>query len=76
MSAATPGQPSVEERTDIVESRPYIVRVDVSAVKRRIAPYHFYPDCTREIGPEERLNIDVIPEDDTGLRVESGQNGC
>ncbi|KAB1192797.1 hypothetical protein GJR96_04810 [Haloferax sp. MBLA0076] len=74
--AASDTDASVVKRDDIAESRPYIVRVDIHNVRRRIAPYHFYPDCVGEDGPEERLYIDISTVDDGRTHVEFNQNGC
>jgi hypothetical protein len=74
--AASDTEASVVKRDDIAESRPYVVRIDINDVRRRIAPYHFYPDCAGEDGPEERLYIDISTGDDGRTHVEFNQNGC
>ena len=73
--AASDDGPSVVRRDDVVESRPYVVRVDLVGRRERVAPYHFYPDCAGESGPEERLYVDLVPTEN-GVRVGFDQNGC
>ena len=77
VSGSESGGGEIESRNNIVESRPYLVRVTVRSGEGSVNDhYHFYPDCAGEEGPEERLYIEIRPSEDGTSTIEFSQNGC
>lgn len=64
-------------RPDIVESRKYVVRAYLRDNQATRARYHFYPDCTGNDEPDEKLYIEIHREDSNSQpHITFKQNVC
>jgi hypothetical protein len=69
---------AVAHDSNVVTTRQYLVRAGVDGEVG--THYHFYPDCTGNDEPEERLYVEIRPSDgagpDDGVSLHFDQNGC